>query len=353
MGEILGIGVTHTGLNGDAVYLRDHFAEQRERRLASPQTAADFKDPANWPEGMRREIGDDNGMASAEAYWAELLRGFREARKAIEAFNPDFVVIYGDDQYEAIHEDLMTPFTIFAIGEQEMKRRPNFQGGAAQVPSMKGHVTGATHVTHQLVRRGFEVAASWKLPHGETYPHAFYNTVDFLSFDGQGFPWPVVPVHVNCYGVDLRVPKSEFPQPGEGEQMMEGMRISPPPSPPPWRCYDLGKAVAQIIEESPWRAVIIGSSSWSHASLTAKHHFLWPDIPADRARRADLEAGDMTGWRNLEGDELVRSGQHEFLNWICLAGGMEGRKPEIISYCEAHIFNSSRIVARIPAAAGA
>src|SRR5690349_17004625 len=103
MGEVLGMGCTHTGLNGDATYMRDHFAEQRERRLASPQTAESFKDPANWPEGMRRELGDDNGLTAAGEYWDELVRGFREARKAIEAFNPDFVLIYGDDQYEAIH----------------------------------------------------------------------------------------------------------------------------------------------------------------------------------------------------------------------------------------------------------
>jgi hypothetical protein len=349
MGETLGIGVTHTGLTGDHVWLRDHFAEQRERRLSSPDTAPEFKDPGNWPEQMRRELGDDNGLSASQAYWTELVRGFREARKAIEAFNPDFVVIYGDDQYEAIHEDLMTPFTIFAINDQPLNRRQNLPGGAAQVPSIRGHVTAATHITHQLVRKNFDIAASWHLPHGETYPHAFYNTVDFLSFDGQGFPWPVVPVHVNCYGVDLRVPKDQFPQPNEDEGTMEGMRITPPPSPTPRRCYDLGKAIAQTIEDSPWRAVIIGSSSWSHASLTKKHYFLYPDIAADRSRKADLQSGNMTGWRDLDGDDLVRSGQHEFLNWVCLAGGMEGRKPEIIAYCEAHIFNSSRIIARIPA----
>ena len=39
----------------------------------------------------------------------------------------------------------------------------------------------------------------------------------------------------------------------------------------PWRTYDLGKAIGRIIRESPYRAVVIGSSSWSHASLTIKN----------------------------------------------------------------------------------
>ena len=360
MGEILGMGCTHTGLGGNAVILRDQYAGMREQRRAKETTPPDLKDQKNWPVEMQRELGEDNGLAAAEEYWASLLKGFREARKAIEDFNPDFVLIWGDDQYEAIQEDLMTAFTIFNIPEIELKRRVGYwwspehslNGGSAIVPRMKVHTTAATHVTGQLIRKGFEVAGSWRLPHGESVSHAFTNTVDYLSFDGQGFPWPVVPVAVNCYGVDLYVPQDKFPIP-QSDGGMPNFKVTPPPSPPPWRCYDLGKAIGQIIDESPWRAVLIGSSSWSHASLTKKHHYLWPDIEADRARKQDLETGNFAHWRDLSGEQLVSSGQHEFLNWVCLAGAMEGRRPEILAHCESFLFNSTRIVAKIPAAARA
>ena len=350
MGEILGIGCTHTGLNGSAEWLRDHFAEQRERRLKSPDTPAEFKNPENWPAQMRAELGDDNGLEAANKYWAELLRGFRAARKAIDDFDPDFVLIYGDDQYEAVREDLVPPFSIFAIPELTSKRRPQGdEGGTALVPTIKGHTTAATHIVNNLIRDGFEVASSWSLPHGEAYGHAFVNTVDYLSFDGQGFPWPVVPVALNCYGVDLRVPADVYLKPQVLDGKMADNKVTAPPSPTPWRCYDLGKTVAKIIEDSPWRAVIIGSSSWSHSSLTKKHYHLWPDVDADRARKAELESGEFSKWRNLDGAQIVDSGQHEFLNWACLAGGMEGRKVDIIAHCEAYIFNSTRIIARFPA----
>ena len=105
-------------------------------------------------------------MASAEAYWTLLRDGFRKARKAIEDFNPDFVLIWGDDQYEAIQEDMMTAFTVFNIPEIELKRRigvfwspeQSANGGSAIVEKMKGHTEAATHLTNELVRSGFEVA---------------------------------------------------------------------------------------------------------------------------------------------------------------------------------------------------
>ena len=43
--------------------------------------------------------------------------------------------------------------------------------------------------------------------------------------------------------------------------------------------------------------------------------------------------------------ELIRdAGQHEFLNWICLAGAMDDRKAEILAWAECYIFNSSKCV---------
>ena len=40
---------------------------------------------------------------------------YRKARQAIEDFKPDFVLIFGDDQYEVFQEDLLPPFAIFGI----------------------------------------------------------------------------------------------------------------------------------------------------------------------------------------------------------------------------------------------
>ena len=41
------------------------------------------------------------------------------------------------------------------------------------------------------------------------------------------------------------------------------------------------------------------------------------------------------------------SGQHEFLNWVCLAGAMSelGHKADIVDYVETYVFNSEKCLA--------
>ena len=192
--------------------------------------------------------------------------------------------------------------------------------------------------------KGFDVACCWRLRNQENYGHAFTTTIQYLDLDKRGFDYPVIPLTVNCYGSDLRVPNERYPVTKMIGRLLENVSEPPPPSPPPWRCYDLGKAVAEIIKQSPWRAVVIGSSSWSHASLTKKNHYLWPDVETDRQRLAELKSGEQRKWRGLDPALIRDAGQHEFLNWICLAGAMADRKAEILAWAECHIFNSSKCV---------
>src|SRR3954471_8656163 len=98
MGEMLGIGCSHgPGIVGNPKTLTDVYLTLN---LASDLTPAHMKDPKNWPAKMREEWADDEGMAYAREYQAKLQPAYRQARKAIEDFNPDFVLIFGDDQYE-------------------------------------------------------------------------------------------------------------------------------------------------------------------------------------------------------------------------------------------------------------
>ena len=373
MGEILGIGCTH----GPHLALPDErMADIYFRRnLHSDLTPPAWKDPNNWPAAMREEWGDDEGASAAHKHRAELVKGFREARAALDAFNPDFVLIFGDDQYENFREDLIPPFCVYALDECNLAaRRGGGEGRPAGAgsngeqnraasagpiptasvltqpvqPTVPGHKQAGTFLANGLTQRGFDVACSWKMHHMAGLGHAFVSTVSYLDWDRKGFPYPVIPFHVNCYGSGMRVPTADQPEGSVVGRLMQNVQILPPESPPPWRCYDLGKAVAEIIEISPWRAAVIGSSSWSHASLTAKHDYMYPDIEADRERFNELKAGKQYKWRDLDPAQIRDSGQHETLNWVCLAGAMHGRKPEILAYSETYIFNSSKTVALFP-----
>ena len=173
--------------------------------------------------------------------------------------------------------------------------------------------------------------------------HAFLNTVMFLDYDRKGFDHPLVPFQVNCYG------RKVISQYGG----MVGLNEAPaeeqldPPSPMPWRCFDLGAACARVLARSPWRVALIASSSWSHAFLTRKTYFLYPDIPGDRALYEALRTGDYATWRQTPLSAIEESGQQELLNWMCLAGAMAelGRKPTETAWVETYLFNSNKCFA--------
>jgi hypothetical protein len=340
MGDILGVGCSHgPGVVGPlergSHYLRQHLEED--------ETPAHLKDPTNWPKQMQEEWGDDQGISYAKKYQEILQPAYRRARQTIDAFNPDFVLIFGDDQYECLLEDLLLPFNIFAIPEVEGELRGGDTGGGTA--RILGHQEAANYLARELINSGFEVGCSWKLPHRQMYGHAFTTTIRYLDLDNQGWPYRLVPFAVNCYGDDLRVPSPEYPDPSGIGRRLENVKMPPPPGPVPFRCYDMGKRVAEILQTSPYRSVIIGSSSWSHASLTTKNHYMWPDVESDRARLGELKNGEGYRWRDLTADQLKDAGQHEFRNWICFAGAMDGRgKPDYVAWAEAYTNNSCKAV---------
>ncbi len=123
-----------------------------------------------------------------------------------------------------------------------------------------------------------------------------------------------------------------------------------PPSPSPARCFDLGRAAARVMSESPWRVALIASSSWSHAFLTPKHHLLYPDVEADREMYERLRTGDYEAWRRISLEAIEDSGQQEMLNWMCLVGAMAelDRRPAETDLVETYLFNSSKCFALFP-----
>jgi len=349
MGDILGIGVTHyPGLMLPDAYMSTFL----DRTLASDRVPEDMKNPARWPEGMRRELeANKNGAAAAE-HRKRLVGGFRKAREALDTFNPDLVLIWGDDQYENFREDGVPSFFVFAV--DGVDSRPFARGAAADLGNIwgeprdtvvrtPGHPAAASYLAANLLKQDFDISYAYKMRFENGLPHAFINTVLFLDYDRKGFSYPVVPFHVNCYG------SSVIAKRGSSAHLTGGAdpNAVDPPGPNPSRCFDIGAAVARTFADSPWRVALVASSSWSHAFLTEKHHWLWPDNAGDRARFDELCSGKLARWRELTTEEIEDAGQQEFLNWVCLGGAMDalGREPEIVDYVESYIFNSDKCFA--------
>jgi hypothetical protein len=347
MGEILGLGLTHyPPLMG-----RDeNMAAILRTVLADPGLPARHRDPASWPEPMRREYGADGGTAAAAAHRATLVRHFRHARRTLDEFRPDVVIIWGDDQHENFTDDVIPPFCVLAYDAIEARHRPrdlaspNVWGeGPDTVFRVRGHRPAGKFLARRLLEQGIDMAYAYQPLHHPGLAHAFLNTILYLDYDRVGFPHAVVPFQVNCYGrrvIAQRGGRGSLAQPLADADL-------DPPSPTPARCMAVGAAVARAMRESPWRAALVASSSWSHAFLTDKHHQLYPDIEADRRLYEALRVGDYETWRATPLAAIEASGQQEMLNWYLLAGAMEelGRKPDECEFVETWSFNSDKCFA--------
>ncbi len=350
MGEILLAGTTHYPL---LLYTDDFMTAQMERHWKSDRVPEWWRNQKNWPKGMQEEYGPDgrDGLAAAAAHRQRLVEGFRRVREEIEAFNPDFVLIWGDDQYENFHEDLVPPFSIYICPQFETqpytKRRFRPDGTEAfnvwgedidHVFTHRGHPEAAKYLTTRLLEMGYPMPYAYKTLHFKGLPHAFLNTLLFLDYDRKGLSYPVIPFHVNCYGSSVVKNRGGSPLQAAADAEPD------PPAPSARLCFEVGAATARALKDSRYRAVLLGSSSWSHAFLVDKHHMLWPDIDADKARFEELRDGKTDLWRDLSMKEIEDAGQQEFLNWICLGGALTelGYKPKIVDFVQTYIFNSSK-----------
>src|SRR5947199_7045355 len=111
MAYIVGLGCTHR-----PVMLRrdEDWTVMMQASLDDPDMPAEMKDPARWPAQLREELGDDFGAAAAGRARLVFRRHFAEARRALDEFKPDVVVMFGDDQYENFKEDIVPPFAVLA-----------------------------------------------------------------------------------------------------------------------------------------------------------------------------------------------------------------------------------------------
>ncbi len=360
MAEILGLGLSHyPPLSG----FDDHMAGILRGRLADPDIPAEAKDPANWPAAMRAEWGDDQGRAAAARHREAMLRGCRRVREALDDFAPDFVLIWGDDQYENFKEDIIPAFCVQAYEDMtvypwrhasasamfDAKVQDAYGGGKPNVwkegadtsMQVRGHPQAARHLAEQLLLDEFDIAYAYKPLHHPGLAHAFLNAVLYLDYDRRGFPYPVVPVQINCYG------RAVVSYKGFASPWAERGRQLDPPSPTPRRCMRFGASIARILRASPWRVAIVASSSWSHAFLVDKTYRIQPDVAADRRLYDALVAGDYAVWENTSLAQLEEAAQQEVLNWFALVGAMQelGLKLSYSEFVETWVFNSSKVAA--------
>jgi hypothetical protein len=253
MAEILALGISHyPPLSGHD----ERMAAILQRMLQNPDLPPHLRTPEGWPEGMRKEWGKDQGTTSAAAHRAALVGWMERTRAALDAFQPDFVLLWGDDQYENFREDIIPPYCIAAHEKFTFSPRPdNVWGETDKTFELPGNRDAAKMLATRLIEQGFDTAYAYRPLH-HPLGHAFTNAIFYLDYNRKGFHYPIVPFAVNCYGRKVvsqhgGVPAFDKPQ----------TKIDfDPPAPAPWRLFDLGAATARILAESPYRVALLASS---------------------------------------------------------------------------------------------
>jgi hypothetical protein len=349
--DVLGVGLTHYPLLAGA---DTHMASLLKSALKDPDIPDELKDRASWSDLAREEWGDDGGTTAAAAHRARLLADLKVCREAIDEFEPDVLLVWGDDQYENFREEVIPSFCVLAYGDTkvepfgvlDMIKVPNVWGLPSDTSfTMQGAPDFAKKLASDVLNDGIDVAYSYEMRQGIHFPHAFGNTQLFLDYDnlGREFPYPMVPMAVNCYGEHVIARKggiARFAEINKGEQL-------DPPGPSPRRCFDFGRAVARSVAASGKRVALVASSSWSHAFLYDAGWHLRPDTESDQALWDAMVAGDYDTWNRRTSREIIDSGQHEMLNWFCLLGAMSelGLELDWSDWVVTEIFNSNKAFA--------
>jgi hypothetical protein len=344
MGDLLLLGMTHYP---PLAATDDDMAALLRGILRDPGIPAPAKEPAAWSPAMQDEWGTDEARGSAAGHRALLRAGFAQQRAELEAFAPDALLVWGDDQYENFNEDVIPPYALLAYDDVATRPWEHFQWTnvwgepADQTHEVKGRPDIARWLAERLLDDEFDVAYAYRPLHHAGLAHAFMNTQLYLDYDRTGFPWPMVCMPINCYGRRVIAARGFYKPFGQSLDL-------DPPSPTPRRLMALGGAVARHLAASPWRVAVVASSSWSHAFLTDKTWRLYPDTPADRELYDALAAGDFARWEKTTTADIEDAGQQEVLNWFCLMGAARELglgAPRWSTFVETWCFNSNKVFA--------
>jgi hypothetical protein len=248
----------------------------------------------------------------------------------LHAWNPDVLMIIGDDQAENFQQDNLPPFCIYTGAE--VKGYP-FQRPAARV-NLWGAPPDTTYtfrcpkafardLRNALIRDGFDLASSSALKGWEWgLAHAHINPLVFLDPEGR---FPLLPFFVNCYG--------------------EEAGPDYPPRPIPRRCYELGRGIRRFLDTRPERVAVVASSSWSHSFLAHRFQCCAIDLDTDRRYLELLQCGAGSQLAALTPEEIQASGDHELLNWIIVLGIIGDTPAEIVDVRESHTQLAFRVAA--------
>src|SRR5262249_29333111 len=103
-----------------------------------------------------------------------------------------------------------------------------------------------------------------------------------------------------------------------------------PPLPRPKRCYKLGQAIREVLDETDAKVLILATGGMSHYPGTPLYGHV--DEECEKNVLAILASGKGSKLAEFSTDELLQSGNGELVNWAITAGICGDVKAHVIDY---------------------
>src|SRR5712692_2497886 len=261
------------------------------------------------PDYYQAACGDVGRQKVTEAMGAIAKMGDRFVER-----KPDALIVVADDHMNAFSFNCV-PAICVRIGKKAQRM---MQDNAEAFDKVLDHMATeyvlhedlANSILEQGLASGFDLALSWEAP----LDHAFLSPVTTL-FGTRPIP-PLVPIWVNCFVA---------------------------PQPTARRCFDFGRHIARVVAGSPWNVGIIATGGLSHFPELLVARVGESDTVFDRKILHWLEHGEHEPLCRLGADELHKSGEHEFLNWMVLIGALTPARADVRYFGELGRINLAAV----------
>jgi hypothetical protein len=286
--------------------------------LASSHAPAMFRPKEVWDAiyAFRADVPQPKAAALEtptviQGYIDRIERGFEVLRTQLAAYRPDALIMIGDDQGDLFRPDAMPAFCVYRGEEIWGSTAISYLDEPIDgtIVRLRGHPPLANHILKSLMKRGFDPMFMSKLEGAGRPERGMSHMVIYPAPKlTPKLDVPVIPILINEYY---------------------------PPLPTGQRCWDFGRALADILAERPERIAVYASGGLSHDPGGPRAG--WIDEPLDRWILERLERGEGQQLTNLFtfDSDTMRGGTGEVRAWIAVAGAMN-RPATVVDYIKAH-----------------
>jgi protocatechuate 4,5-dioxygenase beta chain len=242
-------------------------------------------------------------------YWGPFFNGFPPIHKWLNEKKPDVAVVFYNDHGLNFFLDTMPTFSVGAAQEYINEDEG---WGIPTLPPYKGDASLSWQIIEGLVERDFDITTCQTMK----VDHAFTLPLKLLWPDETRCPVITIPICINTV---------QFPLPSAK------------------RCFELGKAVGEIIQkiDSDLKFLMVGTGGLSHQLDGERAGFINKDFDKEFMNSMLSNPHWATQFSNYELVEKVGTQGIELIMWLAARAALPGDVKPITSTYHVPISNTA------------